>query len=318
MLPMQLSIGEIYASTLRALKANILVYMLLLVWGLLQGIILLAILTIGGIMWVTSFLALSASGSAAAAVIFTIVCIALALLVLAFLGAATKGGLIGFGAAVRRGRKATTLDFLRGILSFTFPLFAGGILVGLLSSVPLVLYIVFLSAFFQKLPIDIFTSGWNFSHALSLLGFFWNVLLVSGVFQMLIFFWISPWDEMVVLYRIGVFQALGRSFKFVFSRENFFRVIGLTILNAAIAFAALVLGNLHAFTTITGGPLLPYFWMLVNPSPSLIASLLQFLLLPFFAFSQLYLLPIPETRPVTDPDHSLISVGAPGALSTTY
>lgn len=304
-IPMYLSLPGIYAAALRALKSNPLIYLLLLLWGLSEGVVLLAILVIGGTGWISTLIAAASmkSGAGTWISIVTATYLGIALLVLGLLSAATRAAVLGFGAKIRQGRQATTLDFVRSILRFTPQLFFGGIVVGMLTCIPVLLYLWFLKFSVSGDVIDILTSGWNFSRALALLGYLWNALLLMGVLQTLIFFWIAPWDKMVVLYRIRFPEALVRSFFFVFSRRNFARVFLLVVVNALLAELALILPSPVAFVhnwphSLWSSSLQTAF----SASPNTLASLLQFVLLPFFAFSELYLLPWPDTESSIEPN----------------
>jgi hypothetical protein len=83
----------------------------------------------------------------------------------------------------------------------------------------------------------------------------------------------------------------------VFSGRNFTRVLALVVANVVIAQTAMILTNLGTFT---GNLHLGFFasWMavLVIGTSSKLSSFALFVLYPFFAFSQLYLLPKPERK----------------------
>ena len=181
-------ISRIYAAAFYALRTNPLIYLLLLLWGLTQGVVIAAIALIGGILWL-SFAAVSTGSPhpTHSIALVTISYLALLLLVVAVLGAALKAGLIAFGAKIRTDGYATTLDFLHGIFTFTPPLFIGGIFVAMLTLMPALGYLIFLRFSFSDFVSDILTSGWNFTRALSLLGFMANSLLMLGVIQTLVF-----------------------------------------------------------------------------------------------------------------------------------
>jgi hypothetical protein len=300
---MNLPVSRIYTSSFQALRKSPLIYLLMLIWGLAQGVILAAIFMLGGVAWLSMVIAAATlkSGGGAAIVFLTVIGLVVMFLILAFLSAATRAGLLGFCAKIREGAHATTLDFLNGILRFTFPLFIGGIVVSMLTAIPFLTYCLVLKLTLNDVVPDVFTSGWNFTQALSLVGYLWNMMLVAGAFQALVFFWITPWDEMVVLYKVPVSEALARSFSFVFSSRNLGRVVSLVLINAFIAVAVVIMVNVRTFSeSIPNGFVRAMVATYVASSSSSFTSFLQFLLMPFFAFSQLYLLPLLEPEKPVD------------------
>jgi hypothetical protein len=315
---MILSVQEIYASALRGIKQNPLIYLLLLIWGLAQGIILAALLMVLGLGWLSMTIAAAAipQTGPAIVVLLTSIFLFLALLLFGLMTAATRAGMLAFGARIRETGHATTLDFLKGILRYTIPLFLGGIIVGMLSVIPFLLFAVVAKITLRDVTPDIFTSGWDFSHALDLIGYVINLALIFSVLQAVIFFWITPWDKMVVLYKIPYPEALVRSFTFVFSRQNFHRVLFVVLINAIITLVAIAIGNARVIAeNIPQGFIPATAHIIAAYSSSTLTSFLEFLLLPFFALSQLFLLPIPE------PDKSadiLITFNPPMSPGTQY
>ncbi len=296
---MDLGLPGIYAHTLRGIRNNLLVYLLLLLWGLAQGIILAALVTLGALIWLGSVATLKPGPNMPSSALYiTATLLGILLLVLGLLSATTRAGILSFGSKIRKGEKAGAGDFFRGIIRFTLPLFIGGIIVGMLSSIPALVFLVFARWSVTGIASEVLTTGWNFARALELLRYLWNLMLVAGAAQIVIFFWMAPWDEMVVLYELPYPEALARSFSFVFSRRHFIRVIGLTIANALIAQIVLLLTNMGVFLEgLETGAGFGYLRVLINASSSSITSFAQFALLPFFAFSQLYLLPWPKKAP---------------------
>ncbi len=303
---MDLSLKEMYGAALVGIRKNPLIYLLLLLWGLVQGLVVLALLMIGAPIWLTAVMLLKPGENTASSFLYiTISYFGVVALVIALLSAATRAGVLGFGARIRTGQKANTLSFLQGIFRFTWPLFVGGIIVGMLSLIPALAFLAVLRAMFAGIVSDVFTSGWNLSHAMAFLALIWNALMVAGIFQMLIFFWVAPWDEMVVLYELSFSEALLRSFSFVFSKRHFLRVLSLIIANVLIAQILLILPNISVFLEGLGSGLaVAYLRVLSNAAGSSVTSFIQFALLPFFAFAQLYLLPwhAPEQADTSIPD----------------
>jgi hypothetical protein len=297
--PMDLSVVGMYVAAFRAVRDNLLIYLLLLLWMLVQGFIMAALFTLGGFVWLAALAATPSGPSAGTSCVFvTAAWFGILLLVFAILSAAAKAGVLSFGAKIRRGEQAGTLVFLSGILRFTLPLFVGGLVVGMLSCLPALAFAAVLRLSLANVVSDLFTSGWNFGRSVEFLGFLWNALLVLGAVQMLIFFWITPWDEMVVLYEMPYPEALAKSFSFVFSRRHFVRVVSLVVANVALAQVLLVLVNLTAFREGLGVGLgHAYLRVVLHAFSSSLTGFIQLALFPFFAFTQLYLLPWPETRP---------------------
>jgi len=294
---MSRSLPEIFFSALRAIKNHPLVYLILLVWGLAQALVLLALMVLGSMIWVGAVLATSGPNAASSVFYITAGFLGSALFVLAILSAATRAGILSFGSAIRKGDKPTVLNFLRGIFRFTLPLFVGGIVVGMLTAIPGLAFLLVLRWNITGLVADVFTSGWNFQQSILFLRMIWNAMLVAGTVQLLIFFWIAVWDEMVVLYELPYPEALMKSFFFVFSREYFLRVLGVIIINVAIAQIILILANLNVFMEgLPYGTAFAYIRVLINASQSTITSFIQFLFLPFFAYTQLFLLPYPQKQ----------------------
>lgn len=309
--PMNLSLPGIYSSSLRAIKDYPLVYLVLLIWGLAQALVLIALLALGSMIWLTAAIAVSGPDAGSSLLYITAGFIGSALFVLAIFSAATRAGILSFGTAIRKGNKPTALHFLRGIFRFTLPLFVGGIVVGMLSAIPALGFLLILRWSFTGAISEIFTSGWNFEQSITFLRVIWNSMLVAGTFQLLIFFWIAPWDEMVVLYELPYPEALVRSFSFVFSREYFPRVIGVIIINAAIAQVILVLTNIGIFNeSLAYGTAFAYLRVLINASQSTVTSFLQFLFLPLFAYTQLFLLPHPREQAMNSEEGKFVAGGA--------
>jgi hypothetical protein len=294
---MNLSIQEIYSFVFRGLKKNPVIYLLLFIWGFAQGIILAALLTVLMLGWLSTTIAAASlpQSGPAAVVILTFIFLLLALLIFGLMSAATRAGVLAFGARIREGGHASALDFFKGILRFTFPLFIGGIIVAMLSAIPVLLFLAVARITLHDVTPDIFTSGWDFAHALDLVGYVVNLALIFSALQAIVFFWITPWDKMVVLYKIPYPEALVRSFTFVFSRQNFHRVFFLVIINAIITLIAIVIGNARVIAeNIPHGMIPAMLHIIAAASSSTLTSFFGFLLLPFFALSQLFLLPISE------------------------
>lgn len=312
--PMDLSLAGMYGAALRAVRDNLLIYLLLLLWGFALGVIIVMLFMLGGLVWLTA-LAATAKSPGSSLVYVTAAWIGIVLLTIAILSAATKAGVLGFGAKIRRGEQAGTLDFLSGILRFTLPLFVGGLVVGMLSSLPALIFASIMRISLAGMVSDVLTSGWNFRHAIEIVVLAWNLLLVAGALQMLIFFWIAPWDEMVVLYEVPYAEALTRSFGFVFSKRHLVRVVSLVLANVILAQILLLLSNLGVFREgLSQGFAFAYLRVLLNASTSSITTFLQIAFMPFFAFAQLYLLPWPERQAEAEP--SPVNALLPRALGT--
>ncbi len=290
------STGGIYAASIRALRKSPLVYVLLFLWGLLQGILLFILLWLGGAAWLASTLALLTSDTPLTSAFYgTLFFAGILLLFLTILSAATRAGVLAFGAKVRRGGRGRALDFFSGIIKYTIPLFLGGITIGMLTAIPALGVLLIAKFSLSEIYLELFTSGWNYGELLGILAWLWNVMLVAGIIHLLIFFWIAPWDEMVVLYDLPFPEAIWRSFTFVFSRRHFFRVIILILFNVILTQAALISTNMGLFMdTLDTGFLYAWSTVLINASQSFWTSFFQFILLPFFAYTQLYLLPWPN------------------------
>ena len=305
---MKRSLSGIYSSSLRGIKDYPVVYLVLLIWGLAQALVLIALITLGSMIWLTAAVAVSGPNAGSSIFYISAGFIGSALLVLAIFSAATRAGILSFGAAIRRGNKPTALHFLRGIFRFTLPLFIGGIVVGMLTAIPALGLLLVLRWSFTGAISEIFTSGWNFEQSITFLRVIWNSMLVAGTIQLLIFFWIAPWDEMVVLYELPYPEALVRSFSFVFSHEYFLRVIGVIIINVAIAQIILILTNIGIFTeSLAYGTAFAYLRVLIHASQSTVTSFLQFLILPLFAYTQLFLLPWPQEQAAISEERKFVA-----------
>jgi len=309
---MDLSLPAIYGSALRGIRNNLLVYVLLLLWGVVQGIIIVALLFLGSTMWLASIASLSAGPSfGSGAFYISVLFVGTILVMLAIFSAITRAGVLSFGAGIRKGKKGRAVDFFRGILRFTLPLFVGGIVVGMLTSIPLLAFLAAARWTAAGAVSDVFTSGWNFNQSMQLIRQLWNMMSVAAVFQLLIFFWIAPWDEMVVLYELPYPEALSRSLTFVFSRRHFLRVLGLIVANVLIAQLALVLTNIGVFIEgLHTSSAVAYLRVLASAPTSTFTSFLQFVMLPFFAYSQLFLLPWPRSAHAADAYRETVTRGA--------
>jgi len=292
---MDLSTGGIYASSIKALRQGPLIYVLLFFWGLLQGVLLFALLWLGGAAWAASTLASFASDTPVASAYYnSLFFMGFFLVILTILSATTRAGVLAYGAIIRRGGKARAVDFFRGIIRYTIPLFLGGLVVGMLTAIPALGFMLIAKFSLSDAYLELFTSGWNYGELLRMLAYLWNVMLAAGMIHLLIFFWIAPWDEMVVLYNLPFPEAIWRSFRFVFSKRHFVRVILLILFNVVITQAALISTNLSLFMdTLDTGILYAWSMVMINASQSFGTSFLQYLLVPFFAYTQLYLLPWP-------------------------
>jgi len=299
---MVLTIPEIYKAAVQGVRSNLLIYLLLLGWGVVQGVLLFVLLSLGMALWLgNAVVALNQQGDIQSVLYLTAAFVVLALLIVTFLSAATRAGILAFGAKIRKGEKAGGLDFFRGILRHTFPLFIGGIVVGMLTCIPVLALLLILKIGLADAVTDIITSGWNYGQSLELIRYVWNTMMVVGVIQALVFFWIAPWDEMLVLYRLPYPEALSRSFSFVFSRRHFPRVVGLMVVNIVIAQLILILSNFGIFLKgLEYNIGFAYIGALANASHSTLTSFFQFILLPFFAYTQLYLLPSAAAHGIKD------------------
>jgi len=303
---MDLSLPAIYASALKSIRTSLLIYLLLAVWGLV-GVIVIMILGVIGAMVLASALAFSARGPNAASTALYVSSAYFGIVVMAagILSATGRAGLLSYGARIRRGETPGALDFFRGIIRFTLPLFVGGVVVGMLTAIPILAFLLIVKDSLSGLLPDIFTSGWNYGRALEFIGRMWNTLMMVGIFQLLIFFWISPWDEMLVLYKLRYPEALVRSFAFVFSRRHFFRVLKLVVVNVLIGQLALLLTNIGVLVDgLKTGPGYAYLAVLLHASGSNYTAILQALLIPFYAYAQLFLLPWPEEDAAPTSEHA--------------
>ncbi len=301
---MDLSLKGIYLSALRGIKSNPLIYLLLLIWGLVQGVILFILTMVGAPFWLGAIFSLEAGPETTSSIFnLTLIYIGVIIFAMSLLSAATRAGVLAFGAEIRKGKSGTILDFLTGIFKYTWPLFIGGIVVGMLTWIPILVFLNIVALTFAGIDPDIFTSGWNIGKATTLIGLMVNAAVIAGIFQTLIFFWIAPWDEMVVLYRKSFPDALLESFRFVFSRRHFLRVLSLVVANVCISQILMILLNLNAFREGLHFGFTPaYISVLANSLSSTSSSFAQFILFPFFAFSQLFLLPAPKTDSEADSD----------------
>jgi hypothetical protein len=305
---MKQSLAGIYSSSVRGIKDYPLVYLVLLVWGIAQALVLIALIFVGSMIWLAAAVTVSGPNAGSSLFYITAGFLGSALFVLAVFSAATRAGILSFGSAIRKSDRPTALHFLRGIFRFTLPLFIGGIVVGMLTAIPALGFLLILRWSFTGAVAEIFTSGWNFEQAIAFLRVIWNTMLVAGTIQLLIFFWIAPWDEMVVLYQIPYPEALVRSFSFVFSREYFLRVIGVIVINVAITQIILILTNIGVFSQgLAYGAAFAYLRVLIHASQSTITSFLQFVFLPFFAYTQLFLLPYPEQQTVKSEERKFVA-----------
>ncbi|MFH1675462.1 MAG: hypothetical protein ABIC40_00455 [bacterium] len=289
---MDYSLSDIYRRSLIALKGNILIYLLLFVWSVVQWFVVLFLLTVLVLFSLAILAAVNVSDPSLQAFTPIGFLTGLFLFVVLLLATAGRAGLLGYLAKVRRGERAGAMDFVQSIFKFTGPLLVGGIIISMLTSIPLLVFLNYSRETLSGIIPEVLTTGWNFQIALETLGKLINMLSILAIFQTIIFFWIAPWDEMLVLYRISFSEALARSFIFVFSKRYFFRVLGLIILNVIIAQAALILGNFNSFTdALDSGFADAYASALIGAPGNNLTGLFQFLLIPFFAFTQLFLLP---------------------------
>jgi hypothetical protein len=307
---MDISVLGIYRSALRGIKENPLVYLFLFIWGMVQGVILIALISMGFFTWLIVIASISTSPDVASKTIYiTAAFIGSLLIVLGLLTAATKAGVLNFGAEIRRGHKTLALHFFNGIVKYTIPLFIGGIVVGMLQAIPTLAFLVAAKIDLTGVFSQVFTSGWNFAHSMELLARLWNLMAITGIFQLLIFFWISPWDKMLVLYNLPYPQAILKSFTFVFSSRHFLRVLGLIIANVLVSQIILILTNLAIFNAgLSSGFGYAYIQVLFNASSSTPTSFAQFLLLPFFIYTQLFLLPWPEVQQEVETPQEFIKI----------
>ncbi|HDS30932.1 MAG TPA: hypothetical protein ENN67_07820, partial [Firmicutes bacterium] len=142
---MDLSLKEIYLSSLKALVKNPLIYLLLIAWGLVQGLIIAFVLIVGAPFWIGALLSVESGESTASTAFFiTLTYFGFVIFMYALLSAATRAGVLAFGAKIRCDEKATTLTFVDGIFRFTWRLFIGGIVVGMLTWIPILAFAVFI------------------------------------------------------------------------------------------------------------------------------------------------------------------------------
>ena len=292
---MDLNLLGMYAAALKGIRENSSIYLLLIVWGIIVGVIILLVFMLAIPVYLMSMVALSSNYTmqfyATSIFLLTILTVA------GILSASTKAGVLAFGSGIRRVGRASLIDFIKGIFRFTFPLFLGGIIISMLMAIPVLAIVMWFKTSLTNVIPDIFSSGWNFQHGLRYLMLIMNGMFVMGIFQVIIFFWISPWDEMVVLYDIPFSDALSGSFRFVFSGRHFPRVLSLIVANVLIAQLLLIVTNLSAFMgELPQGFSQGYLSMIVNSASNPFTSLGQFILMPFFAYAQLFLLPVPESE----------------------
>ncbi len=294
---MDLPLTGIYAAAFRGIRSNLLVYLLLLGWSL-AGVVILLALGIVGTVFLPAFI-LAAFGSTAQpsiVIYLTFAYLSILALVMTVLSAATRAGVLAFGAKIRSGEKPTALDFFTGILRYTWQLFIGGIVVGMLTAIPALVFLLVARYSLSGIVPDIFTSGWNYSQSFKIIGYMWNMMLVAGAFHLVIFFWIAPWDEMVVLYKLRYSEALLRSFTFVFSRRHFLRVLGVVFINVIIAQLIILLTNIGFIAEgLAFSPGSAYFSVMINASSNNITAIVQAIFFPLFAYAQLFLLTWPQT-----------------------
>jgi len=307
---MDLSVPAIYATALKGLKGNLYIYILLFTWLVIGGIILFIVMTLGGLVIMTTLASSEPGpGYGTHALIILSVMIGIISLVMTLLSAGARAGILSMAAQLRKGERVGPINFFKGILRFTWRLFIGGIVIGMLTAIPALAFLLVVRYSFSPGFEEIFTSGWNYQRSFDTMRYFYNAFLIAGAFQTLVFFWIALWDEMVVFYDISFSEALVRSFTFVFSGRHFARVLGVIIANLVIANLVIILTNPVQFADgLNTG--FWYAWlsvMVIAPSSS-VTPWVQLLFLPVYAFAQLFLLPIPEKEPSSEPD--LIAVSA--------
>lgn len=296
---MPLSLKDIYLSSIRGIRNNIGIYPVLFIWGILAGIAIFLVILVIVPMWLMSVMIATGADEPkiSDSLLISGLFVALISLFMGILSAATRAGILGWGVKVRKGKSAGMKDFFGGIFDFTWQLFLGGIFVWMLSMIPVLLLLNWFSTSFSDIMPQMFTSGWNYVHALKFLSIILNAAFLTIIGQAVIFFWIAPWDEMVALYRLRFHEALARSFFFVFSKQNFGRVVSLIIVNLIISQILVVLTNIGTFQhLINHGFARAWIGAVVAAPGSNYTSIFQFLFMPFFALAQIYLLPVPETK----------------------
>jgi len=297
---MDISVPAIYGKALKGIRDNLFIYMLLLLWLMIGGIILFLVLTFGGMVVMTTLLAGEPSAQTGTnALLITSIIIGFTSLIMTLLSAGSRAGILSIGLRLRQDEKPGPLDFFKGIFKYTWRLFTGGILVGMLSAIPVLAFLVIARYSLTDGFGEIFTSGWNYSRAFDLLRYYYSGVLVVGIFQTVIFFWIAPWDEMIVSYNVSVSESLLRSAAFVFSKRHFMRVLGIVLINMIVATLVIVLTNLPVFNAgLETGVWYSLISVFFASTSSPITPWVQLLFLPLYAFAQLFLLPVEQTEQV--------------------
>ncbi|MCX6646724.1 MAG: hypothetical protein NTY09_10260 [bacterium] len=293
---MDLSTAGIYASAFQGIRKFPLVYLFLFFWTLVVTIIVAIVVTIGSSIYMGSIMVVSLNeNSGSTALYLSMTYVGIILLVTSILLAATKAGFMAFGSAVRKETTPTPLHFFRGIIKYTPPLFIGGLVVGMLTCIPFLAFLALARINLAGVISDVFTSGWNYRQAIGIFNYLWELGQVAALCNVIIFFWLTPWDEMVVLYDIPYPEALAKSFSFVFSKRHFFRVLLLIVVNIILSQLVLLLTNAGAFNTeLHNGFGIAWLNVLLGSSQNIATTIIQFVLYPFFIYTQLYLLPWPE------------------------
>lgn len=304
--------GEIYENAYRGIIRSPSIYLWLILMGFIQGLAVILISSLGSAMLVSSIVTTdSLEISNAAPFIIFRTFLGVIAVTTGILGSALKSGLLHFGVMVRRNGVATSKDFLDGIFKFTGRIFLGMIIVGMLMLIPALLLLNYYQDLFQSLSSDIFLSGWNFGQAMHIFGLIVGMFLIAGVFQVLVYFWISLWDEMLIFYDLSVPDALLGAFTFVFSKNNFGKVITILLINCAVTQTVIVATNFGTFNSILymGAPA-AWVASLVSAASNPITSLIQFIMLPLYAYALIYLLP--AANPVKQ------EIPATNAIETEY
>lgn len=293
---MDLSLAKIYSSAFRGLRKHTLVYFFLFIWTMIMTVLMVIFSFLGSSIYLGSILAISFDKNAGSSAFYiSAAFFGIMLFVSSIIYAATKAGFMAFGSAVRMGETPTPLHFFRGIIKFTVPLFIGGIVVSMLTSIPFLAFIAFTRISLTGAVPDLFTSGWNFQQAIELVQYIWSAAQIAALCNVIIFFWISPWDEMVVLYELPYPEALMRSFTFVFSRRHFLRVLMLIAANILLSQAVLIITNFPGFQSgLQNGFGFAYVSILLDSQKNIYTTFIQLILFPFFIYTQLYLLPWPS------------------------
>jgi len=286
----------IYASAFQGIRKFPLVYLFLFFWTLVLTIIVSIVVTIGSSIYMGSIMVVSLNeNSGSTALYLTAAYAGIILLVTSILLAATKAGFMAFGSAVRNDITPTPLHFFRGIIKYPPPLFIGGLVVGMLTCIPFLAFLTLARINLAGVISDVFTSGWNYGQAIGIFHQLWGFGQIAALCNVIIFFWLTPWDKMVVLYDIPYPEALARSFIFVFSKRHFVRVLLLIVANIILSQLVLLLSNFGAFNSqIHNGLAFAWLNMLLGSSRNYGTTFIQFVLYPFFIYTQLYLLPLPE------------------------